>query len=328
MEFLDLYERKVLWDDLDNDSKKKIFLSDETETKGVKVCRFCARTEKETLFDNSSHAVSEMIGNRWLFSHYECRECNKAFGNKCEDSFGKYLLPLKIVSRQFGKKDKMGYSEVTGNITISKKDPLLHFDEKDIKMLAKQTNQGNMITLTEDGFDLSLERKKYVPEWVYFSLIKIGISVLPFELLNRYAYLRASLKVALDNENERENIFEKIDPFGILEVISGTYFFEKVNLELFVRKDENLKEYPYCFLCLNFGYYSIQLPLPEDKQRNGDKIKAIPYIHFKDSTISRIDFHKFEKEFKCSFHADKKEYSDEERMKLQKLLLELQECQV
>ena len=49
MEFLDLYERKVLWDDLDNDSKKKIFLSDETETKGVKVCRFCARTEKETL---------------------------------------------------------------------------------------------------------------------------------------------------------------------------------------------------------------------------------------------------------------------------------------
>ena len=37
-----------------------------------------------------------------------------------------------------------------------------------------------------------------------------------------------------------------------------------------------------------------------------------------DSTISRIDFHKFEKEFKCSFHADKKEYSDEERMKLQK----------
>lgn len=280
MGFTDLYKRVVLWDDLDNDARKKKFLSDTEYTEGLRRCRFCGKSEKETLFDNSSHAISEMIGNKWLFSHYECRECNKAFGNNCEDSFGKYVLPFKIVSRQFGKKDKMGYSELTGNIKMSKKTPLFNFDGQNISALVKQARQGQMMTLTENGFELKMERKKYIPEWVYFSLLKIGISVMPFELLQKYVYMIASLYVAVNDCNEREKIFEKIDQYGFLEYIPGKNCFEKANVELFVRKDEVPQEYPYCFLCVNFGHYSLQIPMPEDCQHNGETIKTTSYMHF------------------------------------------------
>lgn len=322
MSFTDLYKRGVLWDDLDNDTRKKIFLSDKEYKEGVRRCRFCGKSEEETLFDDSSHAISEMIGNKWLFSHYECRECNKAFGNNCEDSFGKYVLPFKIVSRQFGKKDKMGYSEMTGNIKMSKKVPLFNFDGQNIKALVKQTKQGQMMTLTENGFELKMERKKYIPEWVYFSLLKIGISVMPFEFLHKYVYMIASLYVAVNDCNERKKIFEKINQYGFLEYIPGKNCFEKVNVELFARKDEVPQEYPYCFLCVNFGHYSLQIPMPEDSQHNGEMIKATSYMHFDSSNISIIDFHKYEQEFKCTFLADKKEYADDEILGLRQVLAE------
>ena len=322
MSFTDLYKRVILWDDLDNDTRKKYYLSDEMYTEGLRICRFCGRTENETLFDDSSHAISEMIGNKWLYSHYECRECNKGFGNNCEDSFGKYVLPFKIVSLQFGKKDKMGYSELTGNIKMSKKEPFFHFDGRNIKTLIQQTKQAQMITLTEDGFELKMERKKYIPEWVYFSLLKIGISIMPFELLLKYVYMIASLNVAVNDCDERKNIFKNIYQYGFLEYIPGRNFFKKVNVELFVRKDENAQEYPYCFLCVNFGHYSLQIPMPEDSQYNGEIVKAISYMHFDGSEISIIDFHKYEKEFKCLFLADKKEYTDDELLNLEQVLTE------
>lgn len=317
--FLDIYDRVIFEDKLGEKVLGKHFLSDENFTNGSKICRFCLKGESETKFDKSSHTISAMIGNERLFSDYECRECNEAFGRICEDSFGKYVLPFKIVSEVFGRKKTMCHSEQFGEIRMNSSEPIIPQLNDSIKNIIKETKQGELVTMTKDGFELRLKRKKYIPEWIYFTLLKMALGILPFELIGKYAYTFATLNVVINNESERESIFKSSVTNGVIEFIPGRKCFSEISVELFKRKPSASGEYPLCYFCLNFGRYSLQIPLPEDSQRNGQTLKLSAHQHFSNSNIEFNDFHKNEEEFICAFSADKQELSKEEIMKLNSL---------
>ncbi|HHQ4328448.1 TPA: hypothetical protein ACSQRE_001790 [Clostridium perfringens] len=257
-----------------------------------------------------------MIGNKRLFSIYECKECNKNFGCSCEDSFGKYILPFKIVSEVFGRNKTMCHSEQFGEIRMNNSEPIMPHFNNSTKNLIKETKQGELLTMTDDGFKLRLKRKRYTPEWIYFSLLKMALGIMPFELINKYVYALATLKVVINNKSERDKILNLYVIPGVIEFIPGKMCFSEINLELFKRKPTAPDEYPLCYFCLNFGHYSLQIPLQEDFQRNGKKIKLCAYQHFLNSNIEVNDFHTVEEEFICEFSADKKDLSKEEIMKL------------
>lgn len=65
----------------------KIFLGDKDGRK----CRFCGRAKPEVSFRKEAHALPESIGNESLFTYYECDTCNQAFGEGCENDFGKLV---------------------------------------------------------------------------------------------------------------------------------------------------------------------------------------------------------------------------------------------
>lgn len=71
--------------------------------KNERTCMFCAQSYPDVKFSKIAHAVSESIGNKTLFNHFECDRCNSAFGQKLEDAFGKYIAPFKFVSQIKGK---------------------------------------------------------------------------------------------------------------------------------------------------------------------------------------------------------------------------------
>ena len=152
MQFSDAYEKILSYDFLDDDTKKHIYLEDGDKH----MCRFCGKGEDETVFDKSAHAISEMVGNRWLFSYRECKKCNIAFGNTCEDSFGKFVLPLKIVSQVYGKKRSIGYSNEHSQIKINKEDAILPEFSEDIKALIKSNEENSVLIPEKDGFILKL----------------------------------------------------------------------------------------------------------------------------------------------------------------------------
>lgn len=318
--FLDIYERIVLKDNLGDKSSKREYLSDESFTNGLKICRFCGKQENETKFDKSSHTISEMIGNKRLFSIYECKKCNHTFGEICEDSFGKYIFPFKIVSQIYGKKNTMCYSEQFGEIRMNKSEPIIPDFDDEIRNLIKETKQNNIVTMTNYGFDLTLKRQKYTPEWVYFSLLKMALSILPYKLLNKYAYTTASMNVALNYKDERKEIFNKFVTPGAIEFIPGTNYFKEISAELFIRKNGVLDSYPLCYFSLNFGHYSLQIPLPEDSQRNRNNLKILSYQHFENSSIEINRFHTYEENFVCQFTADKKELSQQNIELLENIL--------
>src|SRR5262249_4440815 len=77
----------------------KVFLGDKNNRK----CRFCGKAPPEVNFRKEAHALPECIGNKSLFTYYECDTCNQAFGDGCESDFAKWSLPMRTMSRIRGK---------------------------------------------------------------------------------------------------------------------------------------------------------------------------------------------------------------------------------
>ena len=52
------------------------------------VCRFCRKSKPEVSFRSDAHAIPESLGNKSLFTNYECDRCNQFFGRGIENDFG------------------------------------------------------------------------------------------------------------------------------------------------------------------------------------------------------------------------------------------------
>src|SRR6476620_10786235 len=49
--------------------------------KNLRKCRFCGRSIANTTFNNEAHLIPELLGNKKLYSDFECDACNSFFSN-------------------------------------------------------------------------------------------------------------------------------------------------------------------------------------------------------------------------------------------------------
>lgn len=149
-------------------------------SKEAQQCRFCGKKAGDTKFGNISHAFPALIGNKTLFSHEECNDCNHRFG-RSEDNFGKFLLlqrtlyqiPGRTGSPSFkDKNSKISYSNPDGlEITLSKKE-----EDKGTSEIRRDTKQ----------LIIDLNSQSYIPIEIYKSLIKMAISIMPKKYLTYF----------------------------------------------------------------------------------------------------------------------------------------------
>ncbi len=69
-------------------------------------CRFCGRDSTEVCFSDDAHAISNLLGNKSLFSPNECNVCNRLYGQKYEDHLGKWSNLARALAQIPGKKNK------------------------------------------------------------------------------------------------------------------------------------------------------------------------------------------------------------------------------
>ena len=74
---------------------KKIMLGDRVN----RTCRFCGKRSPEVTFEKQAHAIPECLGNKSLFTAYECDACNGFFGTGIENDFGNWSKPQHILGR-------------------------------------------------------------------------------------------------------------------------------------------------------------------------------------------------------------------------------------
>lgn len=321
------YEVIVQYLDIEKKNNIEVHMQ---EKKSPRFCLFCGQDESKVKFTKIAHAVSETIGNKSLFSDYECNNCNSRFGEYFEDSLGKYLLPYKIVSQVYGKKnhliardkpkdDNVSYDSY--QIQINKNVEVL--PEIPTKGLIIENPNANILTMTEDGFKLHIPRQGYNPELVYDAFLKMAYSILPLELypnyVKRFLLLRElSLKESeVLNEEEKESYKKSLPNCGIISFKPGVNAYNGVNIYMF-KKTKKIEKYPEIIFCLEMKNFSFAIPVLADEEGKF----VMPPIKLDDGSerCGVVDYHKEEPFFECEFKADK--IPLENKSQLEKVLRE------
>lgn len=171
---------------LNDTTQEHIILS---EPLSKRLCRFCAKSIDEVSFRDNTHVVSETLGNKRLFSKYECSRCNKEiFGSKFEDALGKYVLPLKLISEVYGKKTSLTDKDLrTGHrIEYRKNDPILPEFDGDARKLIIDRIDEKRVTVDNNEMTIQYKRQRYNPVDLYYALLKMAITLVPFQEIERF----------------------------------------------------------------------------------------------------------------------------------------------
>jgi hypothetical protein len=212
------------------------------------VCRFCGKLYPEVKFKNKAHAISELLGNKEFVLKNECDECNKFFGRKLEDDLGKYLGLGRTLSQIFGKEGVPSYKDRSGSWRID------------------WTNKGWVIQMKHDCTGVEKHgnylifhavRDAYTPIAVYKALVKMALSLLPYEKMQFFLDTVAWLK-------EESHLVSKYDmdnyTYMIEKFIPGPRLLE-LRASGFIRKSDSYAV-PYYQFLLEFGNYSYQIMVP------------------------------------------------------------------
>lgn len=157
------------------DNPRRIVLCGESAGK----CRFCGRKSPSATFKQKAHVIPESMGNRLLLSSFECDECNALFG-KFDDALTRFIGPLRTISGMSGHTDKAAPKH---------KDPKTGFEIKDVGgrlEIRYQDDNDVIIDMKDQSFTLSMRKQSYIPLHAYKALTKIGLSLLPEQLMTDY----------------------------------------------------------------------------------------------------------------------------------------------
>lgn len=222
-------------------------------------CRFCGKTYPEVKFSDIAHALPESLGNNLLFSNWECDRCNHYFGEHLEDHLNKFMLPYRIVSQIFGKKNKIKYKTNEYNricVSPGKLDATIDSNNCTIRQIDEHTLEFNFI------------RQTYKPILVYKALVKIALTLIPeSELINlEQTIYWLQKEVPYPEDAIGSNILMRFFP--------GKNIFPFTKIGILKRKDDSCPV-PMYQMFIAFKNYYFQLFIPcylKDKQLSGGKV--------------------------------------------------------
>ena len=256
----------------------------ELKNKKERKCRYCGGAYPNVSFHKDAHLFPELIGNKTLFCDYECDDCNWLFGTY-ENNFTRLIEFERRISKT---RVKGGYPKFTST-------------NKEIKV---QTTEFHGVDATEIGralagsdnmiFDeetaswrIKFKLNGYVPNKIYKYFIKLGLSLLPENVVHdKYAH-------ALNYISKKPNWKLKDCWVQGYQINLGTSF--RPHVYIYKKKDTSLKAptHVMAFYCLNL-IFTVALPFyKDDFSFYNEIITPIPYPPFfapdADICIIRID---------------------------------------
>ncbi len=217
-------------------------------------CRFCDGKPPAVTFKMDAHAILEALGNKTLFSAYECDACNQAFGRGIENDFGNWSKPMRTFARIRGKSgvptlkkggDGPGWRVEFGpsgfEISQYETDPIFEVDEANKTAVFK------------------LKRDTYTPIAVLKAFVKIGLTVMPPEEMENFREALEWIRCA-----DHTKTFVPEGPI-LHTFIPGPMPSDLLSLWL-LRRRTGVDNVPYAFLLLGYGNELFQVCLPSPLQ--------------------------------------------------------------
>lgn len=214
--------------------------------KTKRVCRFCGRSkENGATFKKKAHALSNLIGNRLLFSYYECDECNQKF-SYYENDLAEYLRPYHVILNVSGKNGVPKYKQQESRISN---------ENGTIKVDIFEGDPSIKLSIDEEKKSMTITcRRSYTPINVYKALLKMALTILPEEdiihfgntirfLNSNHAVAKASLPV-------------------LSQLYGGGYdVYRFITATIFKRKNDAPDNVPAYMFILAYNNFCFQMPL-------------------------------------------------------------------
>ena len=224
--------------------------------KRVRVCRFCHKKYPFVSFTKDAHIFSELLGNKYLVSDFECDECNSKFG-KYENDLANFLGIIRTIQSVKAKKIPKFKSADKKLEAESIIDP----EEGTIVKVRRfdALNKTFHFNKEKQQTEITYEKGPYTPLNVYKAILKMALSIIDESYLEDYKFAFEYLRSKkYDNE---------ISGFGIVSsyIMPLTFQFQKPTGMLFkkINSNGNLFTHLFYFSALNFIY---QIVIPFNRQ--------------------------------------------------------------
>jgi hypothetical protein len=224
-------------------------------------CRFCDGSEPDVTFRMEAHAIPESVGNKSLFTYYECDRCNRYFGQSCENDFGFWSLPTRTVGRISGKDGKPSIKQGPGNTW--------RLDEYPTGL--KTNADGEEGFFTDDPVKKTLtfhiKRGPYRPAKVAQAFFKMALSVMSESELPNFRLLLDWMRPGA--------VQKMAAPTPVMHTFAaGGFPNDILRVALLTRLSDDIAA-PYCYFILGYGNETFQISIPSterDGQHYGSKM--------------------------------------------------------
>lgn len=246
-------------------------------------CRFCGGQSPEVSFRLEAHAIPESIGNKTLFTRYECDACNSFFGSSIENDFGHWSKPMRTLT---GRRGKKGVPTLKGGGTTGWR---IERENNHFSIMAGEDETSRPFVASEDDrtltFDLPCD--PHVPMGVLKAFVKMGLSIMPEEELPHFRKTLAWLR----NPVHQEDV-------PILAPVRVTFTpgsaLDGFTIGVLCRKPDAPDPVPYAFLLLSYGNESFQVIVPSPEQdaafESEESIRLMPFPWSPSSDGSRSTY--------------------------------------
>ena len=226
-----------------------------------RVCRFCGRDSASAPFRHEAHAIPQLLGNRTLFTHEECDQCNLHFGSTIENDLGNWTKPTRTLSRIKGKNG-------IPTLKNEKEGWRIEYDGTGLRVTQYESNPKFKVDVEQRRFHLQLVRDPYTPVAVLKALVRIGLTLLPNDELG---YFAEALKWVRESDHTQPFVSE----FPVFQTFQPGPMPNDIIVALLMRRRPTYVDVPYAFLVLAYGneVYQVFLPSPtQDRAIHGHAI--------------------------------------------------------
>ena len=239
-----------------------------------------AWTPQASRFGRGAHAIPELLGNKSLFTKYECDSCNQMFGTGIENDHGTWSKPMRTIARIVGKK---GAPSIKGG-----RDGQWRIQSTADRLEVLQGRRDSVMQHDRENKLLVFEipRDPYTPAAVLKSFMKIGLSVLPTDEVTNYSDLLAWVSTP-------DHKLKFLSDHAIIHtIVPGPRIRNLLSVATFRRKTSDL-EVPHITLILHCGNELFQVPMVRAKRDSKLAGKAIsmpiwPHPYERTSTFGLV----------------------------------------
>lgn len=244
--------------------------------KSERVCRFCKKDASATTFRNLAHLVPALLGNKVLFSGFECDECNSIF-SRYENELANFSGVWHTLSQVQGRGRISKFKDAKKGFHLVSQNNQLHLYIEDLK------KGGINFNPEKETLEISTFKPAFVPRDALKCLIKIAFGFLEEKSLSDYDKTRRWLIGEIRDDDV------PMHPYFYVPRARNTKRFNDPLIMLMRRRQlEAPFAIPEHSLLLWYGVFIYQIYIPFHKNEDSEFAKGKLFIPIEEHLCEEI----------------------------------------